>query len=80
MGVPFILGLIIYGAIIIGLTLWLSKYHSIKYQLTATDKIVAKIAKNESQTTDPKPGNSKIETVSPESSCQTFIPNHHDGR
>jgi hypothetical protein len=57
-GIPFILGLVIYMAIILGLTLWLSQYHSLKSRRTATDQ-TAEIAENESQTTDPKPGNVK---------------------
>lgn len=48
MGIPFILGLITYMALILGLTLWLNKYHSLKCQRAAMDKNAAKIADNES--------------------------------
>jgi hypothetical protein len=78
-GVPFILGLVIYLVIIFGMTLWLCKYHSLKCRQTALENNAAKIANNESQTTDPRPGDAKAEIVSPESSRKTFIPNHRDG-
>lgn len=79
MGVPFILGLVIYLVIIFGMTLWLCKHHSLKCRQTALENNAVEIAKNESQTTDPRPGDTKAEIVSPETSHKTFIPNHHDG-
>lgn len=64
-GVSFILGIVIYLAIIAGITWWLVKYHSLQCQKTALDKNAAEIyekavaekamAENESHRTIPKP-------------------------